>query len=421
MRTTLFTFFLGLTLFNSCITINKDPENENRPYYEEEERYLDEEYDIAYENEPSEEPNFENEEGFSEEIHQHNPKKDSFLDNFGESGMKTHEFRDARTGLVVNSTEYPASWKVISKPTYTIDQKLPVFLIQTTGPNNLKSFNTPIKVHISYQNPQTYHFMENSSIRNMHRAMVANQHILKEEVAPRMEKSGFKFVKNIRLYKTENYLKGKIRTESNGQVQVDLLATVWENNKGQKALVSVGKIYMQQPLSFIDTMTMWMYSTDYTFIDAGHFDETIAAFENALINSKENPKWKQYVAQLSQQRAQIAAQKARTGRINRERAFAAHQRKMKGIWAAQDANHASFMNRNFGSGSSTSQRNFVNMINEEETVYNPLNGTNYQVNASSTQNWMDSEGNLIQNDDLFYTPNGDINLNNREWVNVNGN
>ncbi|KQC30245.1 hypothetical protein [Flagellimonas eckloniae] len=421
MRTTLFTFFLGLTLFNSCITINKDPENENKPYYEEEERYLDEEYDIINENEPFEEPNFENEEGFDEEIHQHNPKKNGFFDDFGERGMKIHEFRDARTGLVVNSTEYPVSWKVISKPTYIIDQKLPVFLIQTTGPNNLKSFNTPMKVHISYQNPQTYQFMQNSSVARLHRSMVSNQQILKEEVATRMQKTGFKFVKNIRLYKTENYLKGKIRTESNGQVQVDLLATVWENNKGQKALVSVGKIYMQQPLSFIDTMTMWMYSTDYTFIDAGHFDETIAAFENALINSKENPKWKQYVAQLSQQRTQIAAQKARTGRINRERAFAAHQRKMKGIWAAQDANHTSFMNRNFGSGSSTSQRDFVNMINEEETVYNPLDGKNYQVNAFSTQNWMDSDGNLIQNDDLFYTPNGDINLNNREWVNVNGN
>ncbi|MFK7812179.1 MAG: hypothetical protein AB8B59_06770, partial [Maribacter sp.] len=84
-----------------------------------------------------------------------------------------------------------------------------------------------------------------------------------------------------------------------------------------------------------------------------------------------------------------------------------------------DANHASFMNRTFGPGSDASQRRVVNMINEEETVYNPLNGNNYQVNAQSTQNWMDSDGNLIQNDDLFYTPNGDINLNNREWTKVN--
>ena len=419
MRTTFFTFFLCLTLFNSCITINKNPENEGRQSYEEDELFLNEEYDIANENEPFKEPDFENEEGFDTEIDQSNPKKDDFFNNSGKRGMKTHKFRDARTGLIVNSTEYPASWKVISKPTYTIDQKLPVFLIQTTGPNNLKSFNTPMKIHISYQNPQTYQFMQNSSTGTLHRPMISNQQILKEEVVSRMQKSGFKYVKSISLYKTENYLKEKIRTESNGQVQTDLLATVWENDKNQKALVSVGKIYMQQPLSFIDTMTMWMYSTDYTFVDSAYFEDTIEAFENALINSKENSQWKQYVNQLSQQRTQIAAQKARTGRINRERAFAAHQRKMKGIWAAQDANHSSFMNRTFGTGSSTSQRNFVNMINEEETVYNPLDGKNYQVNAFSTQNWMDSNGNLIQNNDLFYTPNGDINLNNREWTKVN--
>ena len=103
---------------------------------------------------------------------------------------------------------------------------------------------------------------------------------------------------------------------------------------------------------------------------------------------------------------------------NRQASFEAHQRKMQGIWAAQDANHAAFMNRNFGQGSSTAQRDFVNMINEEETVYNPLTQQTYQVNAGSSEYWMDSEGNYIQNNDLFYTPNGDINLNSREWVRV---
>ena len=175
---------------------------------------------------------------------------------------------------------------------------------------------------------------------------------------------------------------------------------------------------MQQPLSYIDTMTLWMYSTDYMFVDEDHFTETISTFENALINSKENPQWKQYVAQLNQLRAQKAAQQHQINMQNRQAAFNAHQQKMKGIWAAQDANHASFMNRTFGSSSDTSHKNFLNMINEEETVYNPLNGKNYQVDAGSTQYWMDSEGNYIKNDDLFYNPNGGINLGNREWTKV---
>ena len=103
---------------------------------------------------------------------------------------------------------------------------------------------------------------------------------------------------------------------------------------------------------------------------------------------------------------------------NRQASFNAHQQRMKGISAAQDANFQSFMNRQFGEGSGSSQQSFLNMINEEETVQNPLTGESYQVDAGATQYWMDSDGNYIMNDDLFYTPNGDINLNNREWVQV---
>lgn len=332
--------------------------------------------------------------------------------------LETHQFRDARTGIVVSSSNYPADWEVISKPTYTLDQKLPVFLTQIQGPNNLKSFNTPLKVHISYQNPQTYQFMKNASVANLHRPMISNHNIIEEEVLPRMQNSGFQFIENIRLPKLENHLQEKILAESGGQVQLDLISTVWRNNKGQKALVTVGKIYMQQPLSFIDTMTLWMYSADYMFVDEAYFTETISTLENAIINAKENPQWKQYVAQLNHLRAQKAAQQHQVNMQNRQAAFNAHQQKMRGIWAAQDANHASFMNRTFGSGSDRSQQNFINMINEEETVFNPLDGKNYQVNAGSTQYWMDSEGNYIKNDDLFYNPNGGIDLGNREWVKV---
>lgn len=402
MKALISSFVLCLFIFTSCITINEgDPKTDSS------------EMDIAYEQSSVENVNI------PKEVKGNDLSEgESFSARLNQKPLKTHEFRDARTGLVVSSTEYPASWTVISKPTYTIDQKIPVFLIQTSGPNNLKSFNTPFRFYISYQNPQTYQFMHHSSVASMHRPMVSNQQLMQEEVTPRMEKSGFRFIKNIRLSKTENYLQQKLRNESGGQIQMDILATVWENNEGQKALATVGKLYMQQSLSFMDTMTMWMYSTDYTFVDAEHLDETITAFEDALLSSKENPQWKQYMAQLSQQRAQKAARDHQIRMRDRNAAFAAHQKKMQGIWAAQDANHASFMNRNFGPGSGATQQNFVNMINEEETVYNPLNGQNYQVNAFSNQTWMDSDGNTIQNNDLFYTPNGDINLNNREWVQV---
>lgn len=346
-------------------------------------------------------------------------KSGGFINNlYGEQKLITYEFKDAHSGLTVQTVEYPSNWQVISKPTYTIDQKIPVFLIQILGPHQLKSFNTPINVYVAYRNPQTYQLMSQYGVpANMHRPLQSNEQIVDSEVRGRMEKSGFRYTGNIERPTAKRYLEQKIK-ETGGNFQMEITNTVWENENGQKALASVTKIYLQQTLSSIDEMIMWFYGVDYTFVDAPYFDQTLNQFENVLVSTKENPQWQQYVQQLNQQRMQIAQQQHQQRMRNNQAAFDAHQQKMKGIYAAQDANHAAFMNRNFGSGSDVGQQQTINMIHEEETVYNPLTGQNYQVEAGSTEYWMDSNGNYIQNNDLFYTPNGDINLNNREWVKV---
>lgn len=347
-------------------------------------------------------------------------KNKNFVSSTYTKGKKKHHLRDARTGLLVNTAEYPANWKVISKPMYTVDQKLPMFLMQIQGPNNLKTFNTPIKIYIDYPNPQMAQWMQQySQTASMMRPMASNQQIMNEEVNNRMAKSGFQLIGQKHIPRAKNYIRDILNKTGGQQAQLDHYATEWTNNKGQKALVTLIKIAMQQPLLVNDRMVMWLYSLDYVFVDESEFDDTIEALLDATESTKENPQWKQYTNQLSLQRAQKAAADHQIHMRNRQAAFNAHQQKMKGIWAAQDANHASFMNRNFGAGSSTAQRQFVNMINEEETVYNPSTGKNYQVTAGSLEYWMDSDGNYIENNNLFYNPNGDINLDNREWTKVN--
>ncbi|KJD33784.1 hypothetical protein PK35_03250 [Tamlana nanhaiensis] len=332
---------------------------------------------------------------------------------------KTHAFRDARTGLVVNSTEYPSDWQVISKPIYTIDQKLPVFLTEIQGPNNLKSFNTPIKLFLHYPNYQTEQMMRQYGRNaNMIRRISSNEQLMQEEVNSRMMHSGFQMIGQKRIPRAEQFLRNMLNKSGMQQAQFEHYATEWTNNKGQKALVSLVKMAMQQPILNNDVMVMWFYSLDYLFVDESEFEAAINNMLEAAENTKDNPQWQQYTAQLNAARMQQAQRDHQIHMQNRQAAFNAHQQKMKGIWAAQDANHASFMNRNFGSGSSTAQRQFVNMINEQETVYNPNTGKNYQLQAGSTEYWMDSDGNYIQNNDLFYNPNGDINLNNREWTKV---
>ena len=334
----------------------------------------------------------------------------------GSRKKQMHEFKDARTGLVVYTEEFPSDWQVISKPSYTMDQKLPVFLIQIQGPDKLKVFNTPLKMYFTYNNPQMNQYLVNSGMAQMVSPEASNQQILQYEVQGRMKQSGFSYTGERNIPELNNYIQGKVNEMNNPGIHFKLLNTEWTNNSGEKALVIISKYILRQSDPYTGGSTVWYYSIEYLFSDVSSYEVAVNHLTQSTISMKESPKWVQYRNLLTQQRMQASMRQHQANMQSRQAAFEAHQQKMKGIYAAQDANYNSFMNRNFGSGSDNSQRQYLNMINEQETVTNPATGTNYQVDAGSTEYWMDSQGNYIQNDDLFYNPNGDINLNNREWT-----
>jgi hypothetical protein len=347
-------------------------------------------------------------------------KKDGFFKAMFSGGTKTHEFRDARTGIVVVKSEYPADWTVISKPVYTMDQKLPMFLMQVQGPNNLQGFNTPIQFNIDYANPQIRQWMQyNSSLGHLIKPMMSKEQIMQQEVYNKMADQGYTLIGQKKMPRAERYLRKMMGDQGASQTALEHYATEWTNNKGQKGLVTLVTVSMQQPVPALgENMVLWFYSLDYMFVDENQFEKTIDQMLTSSEGSSETAEWKQYRNHLNQVRQQEALRQHRITMNNREAAFNAHQKRMQGISAAQDLNHAAFMNRNFGAGSDTSQRQFINMINEEETVFNPNTGQNYQVNAGSTEYWMDSDHNYIANDNLFYNPNGDLNLNHKEWTKV---
>lgn len=408
--------FISIACGNQQKDVHSNGDNDTYANYRDnDDDYYDEEEPNADEAD-EDEPDYDNERDKKIE----SKDDESFLTKmFGNHGLKEYDFKDAHTGLVVYTSKYPSDWQVISKPTYTIDQKIPVFLFQIQGPHNLRVFNTPLSVYVAYANPQTYQFMAQNGIpAGLQRPVRNNAQIINDEISGRMDKSGFHYTKTVALPNIENYIKQKIVEGGGTNFNSEITATVWEDSHGRKALALLTRAFIQQPLSFIDTMTLWLYNVEYLFVDDSNFNETIEQYEKSILSAKDNQQWKQYMEQLTQQRMKVAQQRHRMEMQNRQAAFQAHQQKMRGIWAAEDANHAAFMNRSFGAGSDRGQQQFLNTINEQETVYNPLTGNNYQVDAGSTEYWMDSSGNYIKNDDLFYTPNGDINLNNREWVKV---
>ncbi len=64
------------------------------------------------------------------------------------------------------------------------------------------------------------------------------------------------------------------------------------------------------------------------------------------------------------------------------------------------------------------QQQFNNYLRDEETVTNPYDGQQYQVESGADQYWMNRDGQSIQSNDAFYNPNADNEFNYQEWMEV---
>lgn len=348
--------------------------------------------------------------------------------SFFEDDAKTHEFRDAKTGLAVFSIDYPSSWKVVSKPTYISDRDIPFFQYRIQGPNGLKAFNGPNNNYVSYSNLQIEQLSRANGTKNI-RPLIPMQQLIQQDIEPLMRNQGFTYTETRTLPALERFYKQKVAENAPMPAQSELNVTVWSNTQGQKSLVVVGRINYRQQISQYGTSDVWFYTADYLTADANTFEAAVSETVKDQLNARENPQWKNHLNQIIAQRTQIAQRQSTIAHNNRmaqqQASSNAHQQRMKTLNATQDANHTAFMNRNFASGSTSSnssggggQQDFLNMINEEETVYNPGDGQNYQIESGAKETWMDSDGNYIKSDDLFYDPNVDRNLNQGDWSKV---
>jgi hypothetical protein len=361
------------------------------------------------------------------------------MTSFLENDSKLYKFKDPKSGLVVSKIDYPSNWEVISTPQYEVDPLIPFFLYQIQGPSHLKVFNTPLKMFYASPNPQMEQSMRNSGMLNV-RSLATVEEIFEKEIKPMLLSKGFSFETQRPITKLAQFFDQKVH-ESAPQAATKIFTTQWNGTKGQKALVIISYVQLQQQLFSGDVANIWMYTTDFLIADTDRFEDVVETFVNANIQVKENPQWKNHVAGINnkrqeenrrQRQLQIESMDRATREMTinhqnnmaeRQASFDAHQKRMSDMSAVRDANHASFMNNNFGSNSGSSsayssggQQSFLNMIKEEETVANP-NGYNYQVESGAKEYWMDNSGNYKKSDDLFYDPNASLD-NNTEWTKV---
>ncbi|NCP58700.1 MAG: hypothetical protein GW839_00145 [Flavobacteriales bacterium] len=349
--------------------------------------------------------------------------------------LQMHAFVDVKTGLTVVEKKFPSEWNVISKPNYDLDTYLPTFQYKIQSDNGLIGFNTNLRQFTSYDDANYAQMMKSYGLKNI-KPFVDATTIINQELVPAMQKIGFTKQKTYSEEKIRDFFYKKLSErgfENNSTIAV--LVSEWTNNTGKKAMTILVQFVLNSTDTNNPSYVVWNYGTDFLFAPEKVFEQEKTAFIATAINYKENPKWEEYRTFTMRER-QIEADrklKMQNDRANQQYAyfqqrmqdqkaqFESHQNMMKERYAANDANHERFIN-NIRGGSSyvesnsadDNQRQFINMIREEQVVLND-EGKKYLVEAHSDRYWMNSNGEYIKTDDSFFNPNGDLNLNNQTW------
>ncbi len=153
----------------------------------------------------------------------------------------------------------------------------------------------------------------------------------------------------------------------------DVKFTYEDNGKPMRALV-IG--------STIDSGSFWMAQVS-GITTSGDPQDYVPMLDAMGRSHKMNPQWQAQQNQLHQQRMaqiqmntqQMTAQHQRNMAAIQQSAQA-HQQRMQGIWSQNDASTKAFNDRM--AAGDTQQRNFLNYINDENTVVNSA-GQTYQV------------------------------------------
>ncbi len=328
------------------------------------------------------------------------------------NSLKKHLYKDVHTGLVVNSKKYPANWNVVSKASYTYDKVFPSFSYQIQGPHGLKAFNSIHEVYTYYENQKYNGFMGNYGVKVKPVPNITS--LMEREFFPKMKSQGFSYMGTAPATDIEEFFRQKIQKQGLQGTVFNILSTKWTNGKGQEALLNLALIQLPNTTPYIGKTITLIADSDYVKL-------AYDAMKTSIQSEVENQQWLQYKNKLMLQRQQqstIAHQQRM--RANQSQ-FESHQQYMKGVYANSDASHNAYMQRLRGAdGSDTGHQNYLNSIRDEETMYD-ANGQSYTVDGYAKQYWTDSDGNYIKTDDLFYNPNGDLNLNNKDWTSLKKN
>lgn len=331
-----------------------------------------------------------------------------------------HYFVDGKTGLVVFEKKYPSDWDILSQPTYNLDSDFPTFLYLMQNKNGMKAYNSPIYQYVAFQNPQYAEVMRGYGVTN-ERSLISPMAFIENEIKPIMERQGFKFKSQREFPEVIAYIQEQKKILGVQNVDFIAFSTEWINDRNIKALVTFNQMVLNYDpaLTGGEAMKIWSYQMGYFFAPANTYETDLKVALNADLNRIESKNWQKYQSQVNNYRQQQRNIEHQNRMRNQQVQFDQHQRSMNERYAANDANHARFIDNlrgtstTSGYSSDPSHNNFIDMIREEQNV--SLNGKTFKVNAGADNYWMNSDGKYIPSNDQFYNPNRDPVYDSQQW------
>lgn len=317
-----------------------------------------------------------------------------------------HYFVDGKTGLVVFHQEYPSNWEILSRPDYSLDSDFPTFLHLKQNKNGMKAFNTPIYQYVGFQNPYYAQMMRNNGLKN-ERPLISPMAFVEQELVPLMNREGFKFLSHREFPELNAHVEKYVAKTGLKNIEFRVYPTEWINNNNVKAIVFFKQmiLHYDPALTGGEVMVVWNYQLNFFFAPTSIYESDLKIAMNADFNTVNNPNWERYQIQVNNYRQQ--------------QKNIIHQRTMRDLNNARDADHARYMDNLRGTytapayASNSSHSNFIDMIREEQNV--SLNGKTFKVNAGADNYWMNSDGKYIASSDQFYDPNRDPLYDNQQW------
>ncbi len=303
-----------------------------------------------------------------------------------------HLVMDTQRNMVAQKIPLPADWKINSPQ--TIEDP------HITGSNGIKVYYRSSKMY-SYSQDQYMQETYGAAGQAMRPPLSAEQ-ILQQEVAPFMLQNGFQMIKQYSLpaiAQRNRVYDSKLFKSVSSRASFDVLGSEWRDKSGLQELIIIN-----QTVSVSQGFLIWSYQIQVLDAPVEHFEAAKKALIYGIVNTQDNPRQIQaYNVSEQQKSSQSWAQHNSRMRQNQRNFDRQQQIHRNTVEATNNASMSAYRNRD--AASDRSQHQFINSINEQETVSNPYSGQQYQIDSGANQTWMNADGEYIQSDDAFYDPN----------------